>query len=71
MRYVNVDNVTDDMILAQDIKDSYGRILLMRGATLSKSKAQKLQSFDIFGIYVEDEWSADIFIKPGVPEALA
>lgn len=71
MRYVNVDNVTEDMILAQDIKDSYGRILLMRGAALSKSKAQKLQSFDIFGIYVEDEWSADIFIKPGVPEALA
>ena len=71
MRYVNIENVIDDMILAQDIKDSYGRVLLIRGASLSKAKVAKLASFDIFGIYVEDEWSADIFITPAVPEKLA
>ena len=71
MRYVNVENITDNMILAQDIKDSYNRILLMRGATLSRKKIKKLEAFNIFGIYVEDEWSADIFITPAVSEELA
>lgn len=71
MRYVNVENVIDGMILAQDIKDSYGRVLLIQGASLSKNKVKKLESFDIFGVYIEDEWSADIFITPAVPEKLA
>lgn len=71
MRYVSLDSITEDMILSQDIKDNLDRILLVKGAVLTKHKIEKLRGFDIAGIYVEDEWSADIFIAPVVSEQLA
>ena len=71
MRYVSLDDVKEDMILSQDIKDDMDRVLIVKGATLTKHKIEKLRDFDIAGIYVEDEWSADIFITPVVSEQLA
>lgn len=71
MRYVSLDDIKEDMILSQDIKDDKERVLAVKGATLTKRKISKLRAFDITGIYVEDEWSADIFIAPVVTEQLA
>jgi len=71
MRYVSLDDIKEDMILSQDIKDNLERILMVKGATLTQHKVEKLREFDITGIYVEDEWSADIFIAPVVTEQLA
>lgn len=71
MRYVDLDNIKEDMVLSQDIKDNKERVLAVKGATLSRHKINKLKAFDVAGIYVEDEWSADIFIAPAVPEQLA
>lgn len=71
MRYISLDAITEDMILSEDIKDNMDRILVVKGATLTKHKIDKLREFDIAGIYVEDEWSADIFIAPAVTEQLA
>ena len=71
MRYVSLDNITEDMVMSQDIKDSRERLLAVKGTTLTKKKINKLKQFDIAGIYVEDEWSADIFISPVVSEQLA
>ena len=61
MRYISLDAITEDMILSEDIKDNMDRVLVVKGATLTKHKIDKLREFDITGIYVEDEWSADIF----------
>lgn len=71
MRYVSLENTTEDMILAQNIKDEHGRVLVMKGARLSEHKKEKLERFDITGIYIDDEWSADIFIEPVIDEGLA
>ena len=71
MRYVGLDNITDDMVLAQNIKDEYGRVLITAGSKLSVQKREKLKNFDISGVYINDEWSADIFIAPVVDETLA
>lgn len=71
MRYISLENITDDMVLAQNIKDEYGRVLITKGARLSRQKKKKLENFDIAGVYIDDEWSADIFIEPVVDEALA
>ena len=71
MRYVSLDDIKEDMILSQNIKDNMDRILVVKGTALTKHKIEKLRAFDIAGIYVEDEWSADIFIAPAVPEQLA
>lgn len=71
MRYVSLENLTDDMILAQNIKDEFGRVLITKGAKLSIQKKKKLMNFDIAGVYIDDEWSADIFIEPTVDEKLA
>ena len=71
MRYIGLDSITDDMVLAQNIKDEFGRVLITKGAKLSRQKRKKLQNFDIAGVYIDDEWSADIFIEPVVDENLA
>ena len=71
MRYVSLENLSEDMKLAQDIQDNLGRVLVAQGSPLTKHKIEKLRAFDISGIYVEDEWSADIFIAPVVTEQLA
>lgn len=71
MRYISLENITDDMILAQNIKDEFGRVLITKGARLSRQKRKKLKNFDVSGVYIDDEWSADIFIEPVVDEVLA
>ena len=71
MRYISLENITNDMVLAQNIKDEFGRVLITKGAKLSKQKKKKLENFDIAGVYIDDEWSADIFIEPVVDETLA
>ena len=71
MRYISLENITDDMVLAQNIKDEFGRVLITKGAKLSRQKKKKLENFDIAGVYIDDEWSADIFIEPVVDETLA
>lgn len=71
MRYISLENITEDMVLAQNIKDEFGRVLITKGAKLSWQKKQKLENFDIAGVYIDDEWSADIFIEPVVDESLA
>ena len=70
MRYVSLEELTDDMILAQNIKDQYGRVLIMKGARLSPHKREKPKNFEIAGVYIDDSWSADIFIEPAVEEKL-
>ena len=71
MRYISLENITEDMVLAQNIKDEFGRVLITKGAKLSQQKKKKLENFDIAGVYIDDEWSADIFIEPVVDETLA
>ena len=71
MRYVSLENITDDMVLAQNIKDEFGRVLLTKGSKLSPLKREKLRNFDVYGVYIDDAWSADIFIEPVVDETLA
>lgn len=71
MRYISLENLTDDMVIAQNIKDSYGRVLITKGAKLSERKRLSLRNFDIAGVYIDDAWSADIFIEPVVDELLA
>lgn len=71
MRYISLENITNDMVLAQNIKDEFGRVLITKGAKLTRQKKKKLENFDIAGVYIDDEWSADIFIEPAVDEALA
>lgn len=70
MRYVGLEELTDEMVLAQNIKDQYGRVLIMKGSGLSQHKREQLKKFDITGVYIDDVWSADIFIEPVVEEKL-
>lgn len=71
MRYISLENITDDMVLAQNIKDEYGRVLLTKGTKLCRQKRKNLKNFEVSGVYIDDDWSADIFIQPTVDEALA
>ena len=71
MRYLSLENLTEDMVIAQNIKDEYGRVLITEGSKITEQKKKKLENFGIAGVYIDDAWSADIFIQPTVDETLA
>lgn len=73
MRYIKLkefkqNNVIYELRAAQDIKDNFGRILITQGSKLDEKIVNKLIKLDIYGIYVNDEWSADIFAESTVGE---
>ena len=70
MRYTKLDEITDGMVIAQDIKDIYGRVLIIKGATLTSQKIQKLKAFKIARVYIHDEWYSDIEVEPVINEQL-
>ena len=39
MRYISLENITNDMVLAQNIKDEFGRVLITKGAKLTTKKS--------------------------------
>lgn len=71
MRYISLENLLEDMVIAQNIKDEFGRVLITQGSKITEQKKKKLENFGIAGVYIDDEWSADIFIQPTVDETLA
>ena len=71
MRYLSLENLSEDMVIAQNIKDEFGRVLITQGSKITEQKKKKLENFGIAGVYIDDAWSADIFIQPTIDETLA
>lgn len=68
MRYVKTDELKAGNVLAKDITDIKGNILLKANNTiLSEYIISKLKERKINGIYVEDEISKDVQIDESIP----
>lgn len=66
MRYINVSNIKEGMLLGQDIFDTNGFLLLRRGQPLHKVYIDKLRNIGVNGLYIEDELTDDIEVSPVV-----
>lgn len=71
MRYVEINKLQEGMIVAKDITDIFDRILIVKNTELTSHLINKLKLFKLFGIYIEDEWSSDIFVDPVVDDELS
>lgn len=66
---VPVQCVSEDTYLARDLYDDNGKVLLREGAILTASILKRIESLQIYSIYITDEYSKDIFesvIKPEI-----
>ena len=61
MSKVTVEALADEMIVAKDVYDSRDRLLLKKGAVLSRAIRERLQIWGIKEVYVADpESDADL-----------
>lgn len=70
MRYVPLRDAKAGMRLAQDLYDSLGRTLIGVNAQVTDSYLEKLAQYGFDGIYIQDDFSKDIEIRPIISPAL-
>lgn len=63
MRYVNIEEVAPGMILAKEVFDDDGRVLLAADTKLTKEYIIRLSIRGYQGVYIEDELSRGIQIE--------
>ena len=62
MRYINIEKVESGMVLAKEVFDDDGRVLLAADAILTKEYIIRLSIRGYQGVYIEDELSRGIQI---------
>lgn len=74
MRWVSLRSIASDRVLAQNILDERGRILLAKGMKLSGGMVERLRRMGIGSVCIEDAMTDDLqgreFIEPGTRQAL-
>ena len=70
MRYIPLNKVTAGEVVAADLYDSLGRVLVSRGMTLTNQLLVRLEQLGYPGVYIGDEISKDIEIPPALSQQL-
>lgn len=69
MRYISTGELKKGDKIAKNIFDKNGALLLCNGATISgEGVVKRLLNNGIYGVYINDEWSADIFVESTVDD---
>ena len=68
MRLVAVSSIQESAVLAENVLNSNGQVLLRAGVILTDSIVYRLLSMCISYIYIEDSRTDDIFIRPPLTE---
>jgi len=68
MRRINIENLQADMIVARNIFNSEGRVLLSSGVMLSDPYIKRLGSLGIASVYIKDDIFGDI---DDIPEVIS
>ena len=63
MRYCNINNLDDSMILARPVITGMGSVLLSSNVRLSYFTIDRLRTIGIHGVYILDELSSDVIDK--------
>lgn len=70
MRYISIDHVKENDMAAADVQDPDGRIMVAKGATLTKSVITRLKRLGFRGLYIGDLISEDIEIPETISPKL-
>lgn len=70
MRKVYLENIKGTEVIAKDIFDASGRILLSEGTVIKTFYVNKLKQMDVFAVYVKDALSDGIEIEETISEKL-
>lgn len=70
MRLVSVDNLKPELLLARSIFDSFGRVLLRKGTSLTVSYIQRLKDLHYKSVYVDDGIPESFIIDDVVSEGI-
>ncbi|WP_100330787.1 HD-GYP domain-containing protein [Bacillus xiapuensis] len=68
MRLIAVSALREGVILAKPVLNDAGQILVNRGMPLSMKMIVRLQKLGITFVYIEDEVTKDIMIRPAITE---
>lgn len=65
MRLVSLSDLKVGDTIARAVTDDYGRVLVEAGVVVkNRGLISRLKEQKIIGVYINDEWSADIFVNP-------
>jgi len=70
MRYIDINRVKPGMMIANDVLDSYNRILVAKNTLLTDSYINHLKNRGIMALYIDDEYSKGIDIEPSISPIL-
>ena len=69
MRYISTSDLVIGDTVAREVKDRRGRLLLSAGSDIhSRQIIKRLLHNNVAGVYVNDNWSSDIFIEQVIDE---
>lgn len=70
MRYISIDHVEENEILASDVYDIDGRVMVAKGMALSPMIISRLKDRGFQGVYIGDPVSCDIEIPQNISPEL-
>lgn len=70
MRYISINNVDANEVVAADIYDVEGRVMVAKGTSLTPKIIERLKSLGFQGLYIGDPISADIEIPQTISPML-
>lgn len=70
MRYIPIESVKPNMMLGNDVFDSYGRLLISKGSILTTEYIERLKELNVFDLYIDDKLSKGIEVRPPISPQL-
>lgn len=70
MRQVPIVRAEPGMVLARDITNASGHLLLRRGTTLNSRYIDKLKQFGVMRLIIEDDRTDDIIVPPSLSQEM-
>ena len=71
MKYVPIRNLSDGLVLGQDIHNAVGARLLQKNTRLTQKDIKFIDNLGIPGVYIDDTFSADIIITEQIKPELS
>ncbi|WP_156288511.1 HD-GYP domain-containing protein [Oceanobacillus salinisoli] len=70
MKLVSTKSIKPGTVLAQSIYNENGVILISKGMSLTSKVINRLNSYGITYVYIEDELTSDIYVESIIPDRL-
>lgn len=70
MRRILIESIKGNELLAKDISNENGMVIISKGTVMKKEYISKLMSLGIYDLYVEDKYSEGIYIEDNLEDMI-